>query len=143
MSQKLILPLNKCKVTAGYKNQLYLNAFKYNHYGIDYADGQAIIASGNGTVIATGYDNVLGNIIVARYNACELPSGAVKDLIIRYCHLSVTNVKTGTVLTQGLSMGTTGQTPIGKINGVHLHVEVDTDINYPMYTPTISKTVIF
>ena len=38
MAQKLILPINKCRVTAGYKNANYKRDFGYNHYGADLTD---------------------------------------------------------------------------------------------------------
>lgn len=136
--QRLILPLNKCKVTANYLNKTYKAAYGYDHYGNDYADGREIIASGDGTVLTTGYDNRLGNIIIARHNDCELPDGTIKDLILRYCHLESIKVKAGDKLVQGQLMGITGQTPNGKINGIHLHIEVDIDTKAPTYTPTIS-----
>ncbi len=38
MAQKLILPINKLRITAGYKNANYRKEFGYNHYGVDYTD---------------------------------------------------------------------------------------------------------
>ena len=38
MAQKLILPINKLRITAGYKNANYRKEFGYTHYGCDFTD---------------------------------------------------------------------------------------------------------
>ena len=38
MAQKLILPINQARITAGYKNANYRKQFGYTHYGIDMTD---------------------------------------------------------------------------------------------------------
>ena len=38
MAQKLILPINATRVTAGYKNSNYKKQFGYTHYGMDLTD---------------------------------------------------------------------------------------------------------
>nr|DAU18166.1 MAG TPA: hypothetical protein [Caudoviricetes sp.] len=35
MSQRLILPINRARVTAGYKNSNYRQQFGYTHYGYE------------------------------------------------------------------------------------------------------------
>ncbi len=137
--QQLTLPLNTCKVTAAYQNKQYQKVYGYSHYGVDYADGREIISSGTGVVYAAGYDQKLGNVVVMLYPLCRLRDGSVKHLTLRYCHLQEIEVKRGQVLVAGERIGLTGQTPIGKINGVHLHLEVDTDTKSPLYTPSIGS----
>ena len=36
MSQKLILPMDKCNVNAGYKMAAYVKEWGFAHYGIDW-----------------------------------------------------------------------------------------------------------
>lgn len=136
--QQLILPLNTCKVTAAYQNKHYRQSYGYSHYGVDYADGREIVASGTGVVYGAGYDQKMGNTVVILYPLCKLHDGSVKDLTLRYCHLEQIEVKQGQVVVAGERIGITGQTPIGKINGIHLHLEVDTDTKAPLYTPSIA-----
>ena len=53
MPQKLTLPINTMKMTAGYLNKKYLSQFGYNHYGIDAVSTAAnyqIQAIGTGAV---------------------------------------------------------------------------------------------
>lgn len=136
--QQLTLPLNSSKVTAAYQNKRYRQAYGYSHYGVDYADGREVLASGTGVVYEVGYDQKLGNTAVILYPLCRLHDGTVQDLTLRYCHLERVEVKRGQVVVGGELVGITGQTPIGKINGIHLHMEVDTDTKSPLYTPSIA-----
>ena len=56
-SQVLVLPINKCVFSAGYKNELYLKQQGYNHYGVDlFSDNSdlTVYACGNGEVVACG-----------------------------------------------------------------------------------------
>ena len=56
MAQKLILPINKLRITAGYKNANYRKEFGYTHYGCDFTDqakaDKKVWGSGKGTVDA-------------------------------------------------------------------------------------------
>ena len=95
-TQKLILPINKMRVTAGYKNSNYQQQFGFRHYGTDLTStnsDRTVWGSGVGTVLLAGYDNVLGNVLVIRYDNCQLTTGATKNLIQRIFHLDRIDVK--------------------------------------------------
>ena len=141
MAQKLILPINKTRITAGYKNANYRKEFGYNHYGVDYTDQQksdkTVWGSGDGVITHVGWSNSCGNVICAVYKNCQLTNGQVKDLTIRYYHLEKIYVKAGQKITKDTRLGLYGNT--GASTGDHLHLEIDTDTKYPNYTPQIGK----
>ena len=100
---------------------------------------RTVWGSGVGTVLLAGYDNVLGNVLVIRYDNCQLTTGATKNLIQRIFHLDRIDVKQGQSITKDTRIGLYGNT--GKYTtGPHLHVEFDTDTSYPSYSPTISTS---
>lgn len=141
MAQKLILPINKAVITAGFKNANYKKQFGFVHYGVDMVEQNGtttVWGSGKGTVIAKGYDNVLGNVVVVKYLDVQLKDGTVvKGVIQRIFHLSSINVIVGQAVTKDTVLGKYGNTGIYSA-GAHLHVEFDTDLNYPTYSPTLS-----
>ena len=141
MSQKLILPINKCRITAGYKNANYLREFGYTHYGVDMTDKDrkdyTVYASGNGVVYQCGWHVSGGNVVVIVYRDCELPSGGTSDIVLRYYHLKSIKVVKGQKVTKDTVIGLYGNT--GASSGAHLHLEVDTDVKYPIYTPQVSS----
>lgn len=141
MTQKLILPINQARITSGYKNPNYKKQFGYTHYGIDMTDkarsNTTIWGSGEGTVVEAGWSNSGGNVVIVVYKDCLLTSGVVKDLVFRYYHLSSIKVKKGQKITKDTIIGNYGNT--GASSGAHLHLEIDTDTLYPVYTPQISK----
>ena len=141
MAQKLILPINKLRITAGYKNPNYRKEFGYNHYGVDYTDqaraDKTVWGSGEGTITHVGWSDSCGNVICAVYKNCQLTNGQVKDLTIRYYHLEKIYVKAGQKITKDTRLGLYGNT--GASTGDHLHIEIDTDTKYPNYTPQIGK----
>lgn len=141
MAQKLILPINNCRITAGYKNANYKKQFGYTHYGVDMTDKQrkdfTIWASGVGEVTHTGWSDSGGNVVVVVYRDCELADGRVKDIVVRYYHLDKIHVKAGQKTTKDTKLGLYGNT--GASAGAHLHVECDTDAKYPNYTPQIAR----
>lgn len=141
MSQKLISPINQCRITAGFKNANYKKQFGYTHYGVDMTDKDKkdtkVWGSGQGEVFDTGWSDSGGNVVAIIYKNCLLPNGSVKDLVIRYYHLKSINVKPKQKVTKDTIIGYYGNT--GASSGDHLHIEIDDDINYPLYTPQISK----
>lgn len=140
MSQKLILPINKCRITAGYKNANYTREFGYTHYGVDMTDKNkkdyTVYASGKGIVHQCGWHQSGGNVVVIIYRDCQLPSGRTCDIVLRYFHLKTIKVTKGQKVTKDTVIGLYGNT--GASSGAHLHLEVDTDVNYPIYTPQVS-----
>ena len=142
MAQKLILPINACRITSGYKNANYRKQFGYTHYGVDMTDkarkDKTIWGSGVGTVTHCGYHPTGGNVVVAVYKDCKLADGQVKDLAIRYFHLEKIYVKAGDKITKDTKLGLYGNT--GSSAGAHLHIEIDVDVKYPNYTPQTSRS---
>lgn len=140
--QKLILPINSMRLTAGYKNSNYRKQFGYTHYGVDMTDkartDKTIWGSGVGEVTHCGWHPSGGNVVVIVYKDCILTNGVVRDLAIRYFHLEKINVKVGQKVTKDSRIGLYGNT--GASSGAHLHIEVDTDVKYPNYTPQTSKS---
>ena len=139
--QRLILPINKCRVTASYKNSNYKRQFGYIHYGVDMTStnhDKRVWASGDGVVTHTGWHPTSGNVVVVIYRDCILVDGTVKDLVIRYFHLERIRVKPKQVVCKDTILGMYGNT--GYSSGAHLHIEVDVDTLYPNYTPQTSKS---
>ena len=141
MSQKLIMPINKCRITAGYKNANYTKEFGYTHYGVDMTDKDrkdyTLFASGKGTVYQCGWHASGGNVVVIIYRDCELPCGRTCDIVLRYFHLKSIKVVKGQKVSKDTVIGLYGNT--GASSGAHLHLEADTDVNYPIYTPQVSS----
>ena len=147
MAQKLILPLNNTKLTASYKNTAYREKYGFTHYGIDQVSttgNTTIYASGTGTLIAEGWDELAGNVVVIKYpGAYHHTTGKYEDVIFRYYHLASinANIPTGTnQITKDTVLGQYGGSGMGSQNywAAHLHVEADTDTAYPCYSPTFS-----
>lgn len=144
MSQKLILPLNKAQLTAGYKNPAYRKKFGFKHYGIDLSNGPAddrtLWGMGAGTVAACGYDTIFGNTVVMTYPDVLIPAtGKVQDLTVRLYHLASIAVKPGQKITTATKLGIMGNT--GKYStGAHVHVEIDQDAKMPTYAPGLSRS---
>lgn len=142
MSQKLIMPINKARITASYKNANYTKEFGYVHYGVDMTDKDrkdyTLYASGKGVVSHCGFNKSGGNVIVIVYRDCELPIGGTCDIVLRYFHLKTIKVKVGQKVNKDTVIGLYGNT--GYSSGAHLHLEADTDVNYPNYTPQISSS---
>ena len=141
MSQKLILPINKCRITASYLNKNYEKEFGYTHYGVDMTDKDrkdyTVYASGKGKVSHAGFNKSGGNVVVIIYRDCQLPNGGTRDIVLRYFHLKTIKVKVGQNVNKDTVIGLYGNT--GYSSGSHLHLEVDTDVYYPNYTPQIAS----
>lgn len=149
-SQKLILPINNARLTASisdFSNGIsnakvnptdpYLKKFKFTHYGIDMVSVRGITkmyASGNGVVIATGYDNLFGNVCIIKYpKAYNHETKKAVDIIFRYFHMASIAVKAGDAVTIDTAIGCYGRT--GKYGtGAHLHLEVDSDTKLYAFT---------
>lgn len=148
MAQKLILPINKCKLTASYKNAAYETKYSLVHYGIDMISTEGstkVYASGTGTIVNMGWDSNAGYTVVVRYDsAYDKASGTYKDVVFRYFHLNSisANRSIGESVTKDTLLGQYGGSGMGEMNHwpAHLHVEADTDTNYPCYSPTFSSS---
>lgn len=146
MAEKAILPLNQARITAGYKNPAYKASMGFGHFGVDMADDNRVeldvYAPFKFKVTHAGYDNLMGNTIIGvSVNNVDVhygPKVGERRLVIRMAHLAKINVKVGDIVEpEGAAIALYGST--GTYGGSpHLHVEIDTDINYPNYSPTLS-----
>lgn len=138
--QKLCLPFTRNVLSAACQHPSYTAYWGYQHYGWDMGSdekGYEIQALGVGTVVETGYDNKVGNVIVIKYYDVQLKNGAVCDLICRMYHLKSIKVRKGENVKQGDVIGEYGNTGAGNW-GVHLHIEFDKDTKYPCHAPSVS-----
>jgi hypothetical protein len=144
MSQKLIIPFKRAMMLCGYKNANYKDAWGYPHYGVDISSKQGnagtddnIYGSGVGEVVAAGKDNSLGYGVAVLYKDCESRDGTeTVDLIVRYMHMVSIAVAKGDTVTTDTVLGVEGKEGT---EDYHLHMELDTDTQYPVYTPQVSK----
>ncbi|MFR3484845.1 MAG: hypothetical protein ACLTXL_15915, partial [Clostridia bacterium] len=105
-----------------------------------------IIASGLGKIYRSGWDRNVGYFAWIVYpDALIMENGrrTKKDVAVRYWHMKSLDIPTVTDTTNPVEIskneviGTMGQE--GKVaNGIHLHVECDTDVTpeYTYWTPT-------
>ena len=150
-SQKLILPVNNMLITASYKNKKYESikgntstGFMGTHYGVDFTKDTKLWASGNGIVIKTGFDSCFGDFVVIKYdNVFNRKLNKVQNIIFRYFHLANVKVKQNEKVNKDTNIGIMGST--GQYsNGVHTHLEADTDVTNWANTPTlIGNTTYF
>lgn len=151
MAQKLALPINNCTITAMYKDDSN-PAYKHEwdpggHFGLDMVGSpNPFYASGDGKVVGVGgtstsgvgfwvaikYDNVF------KWSMTSTALSTVSSIIMRYFHLAQKPaLSVGQSVTMDTKIGTYGKT--GALSmAAHLHIEVDTDVNYPTYTPTLT-----
>lgn len=141
MPQKLTLPLNECQVNADYMSTAYYKEWKFNHYGADLVDvgkdDRRIFGMGDGVVVSCGMDGYssnqnLGNCTVIRYMNVLCNDGIVQHLVCRIFHQEKIMVSPGQKITAQTVIGTYGNTGAHS-TGPHLHIEFDTDIEYPAY----------
>ena len=147
--QKLVFPIEKGKITAGYKNQFYKDKFGYHHYGVDITStvgNRKVYALGDGVVIAAGLDGKtgansgLGYITVIKYPGCVSNVDKIsRDLIVTTFHHveGSIRVKAGDSVTYSTVIAEYGNTG-GMTTGNHLHLQIDSDTEYPLYCYGIS-----
>ncbi len=142
--QKLIHPFDKQYYTVGYEDEAPAYPAKYPIYGYHHAvdmfasGDTSVYASGNGEIVGTKTFNSLGKVLAVRYdNVLNRKGKNIGSIIVRYCHLDSFSKTSGTI-TKGDKIAVEGATGSGAGNGktVHLHMEFDTDVNYPLMTPT-------
>lgn len=146
--EKAIMPLNNARITAGYKNAAYEKAMKFKHYGIDMADlkraDTSVYAPFKMKIVKAGNDNVMGiTLIGVSVNPIDIHHGPKKGfsrLVVRMAHLAKVHVKEGDVVSpEDKKIADYGMTGVHG-NSPHLHVELDTDINYAVYSPTLARS---
>ncbi len=141
-AQLLTLPIDDCKLNAGYKAPKYRTTYKINHYGWDLGSvsgSRPLRGMGHGVVIAAGMDGTnakdrLGNCLVIIYPEVLCRDGSVRDLSCRMFHLESIAVEAGQEITSETILGRYGATGNpAYCSGPHLHIEFDTDTKYPAY----------
>lgn len=146
-NQNLILPLTECQLTASWLTEAYQNWTnnEFEHFGIDLISTKFvndvrqrdINCSGYGTVVDVGKDGSMGNIVIILYpSATNRITKETIDVIFRYCHLGTINVRKGQQITKNTIIGNYGKVANNPMSP-HLHLEIDTDIEHPYYTPSI------
>lgn len=148
MQQKLILPLNRTLVTASMGNAAYRAKFGFPHYGTDMVSAvgdTTIYASGTGTLIAAGWDKYAGNVVVIRYPGGGVPSGRHSggcDLPVLPSGGDREDPAGENAITKDTILGRYGGSGMGSKSywSPHLHVEADTDVRYPRYSPTFTPS---
>lgn len=149
MSQRLILPINQCKVNAGYKSEKYRKDWGFAHYGVDLGStngSRTVYACGDGEVAACGQDGEsltgpssrLGNCAVIVYRDVLLPSGKAVDLACRMFHFDKLSVQPGQRVTKDTAIGQFGATGY-HVSGPHLHIEFDVDTKWPTLAYGVSQ----
>jgi murein DD-endopeptidase MepM/ murein hydrolase activator NlpD len=141
--QKLILPINDARLTASKGTAAYQKRFGFPHYGADMisrSGNRVVYASGEGKVLETGWDNVVGNVVVVLYpGAVCRRTGESRDMIFRYYHLERIDTAKGKQVTKDSRLGLYGNTG-SLVMGHHLHVEADKDTAYPLHSPTVKRS---
>lgn len=141
-AQLLTLPIDDCKLNAGYKASKYLATYKIQHYGWDLGSvsgSRPLRGMGWGTIIAAGMDGAndkdrLGNCLVIVYPGVLCRDGKVRDLSCRMFHMDSIAVKAGQEIGPETILGRYGATGNpAYCSGPHLHIEFDTDTEYPAY----------
>jgi murein DD-endopeptidase MepM/ murein hydrolase activator NlpD len=139
-AQLLICPIQDGFITAGFGNEKYKEDNGYGHYGVDMSavGTSEVLSVGNGMVLGTEVcDNSLGNIAVIRYDNVFIPeSGEVVSQIARYYHLLTSAVKTGDTVVAGQVLGNIDITHKWYN---HVHLELDSDLDYPFNTPQVAE----
>ena len=144
--QKLIHPFETQYYTVGYKDEAPAYPVRYSygpHYAVDmYAVGDATVkAMGNGVILGTKTFTSLGNVLAVRYDSVlNRNRKNIGSIVVRYCHLAK-YIKTSGKVLRGEAIAVEGATGKGAKNAegkdvVHLHMEFDTDTDYPLMTPT-------
>lgn len=138
MAQRLVQPINRMEINASYLwGSAYRSRFGCDHYGQDVVGDTTVYAQGDGRVAFAGYDNVCGYVVGIIYDeAVNHFDGGSYPVVGRYFHLAGVRVQPGQRVNKDTVIGIMGNT--GTLTtGRHLHIEMDRDINYPAYTPTL------
>lgn len=151
--QRLKLPIDNFKPTAGYKNSSYVKKWGFAHYGIDIVSSskkKTLYALGNGIVKAAGLDGLNGKttgtgsgcgfVLIIVYENCENnKTHKANDLTVTYMHMeSKPLVRVGQKVTTNTLLGYYGNTG-AKTSGPHLHFQMDTDTKFFDWCSGVSK----
>lgn len=140
-AQLLTFPIDSGIITAGYRNARYLQKNGYAHYGTDVTGLRSnkadVLASGAGVVLGSEFcENSVGNIAVIRYEDVFVPqSGETRTLIARYYHMTAITISPGDTVAPGQVIGFIDRSHKWYH---HIHIELDTDLDYPFNTPQVA-----
>ena len=146
--QRLIMPFKKQMILCGYKNPQYQKHWGYPHYGTDISTIQGgagndhnVYASGNGIVLAAGWDKKLGGAVCVMYSdVLNHRTNTIMTVVGRYMHLASVSVKSGDAVRTGDLIGVEGKEGTGDY---HLHIEFDIDIQYPQHSPQVAGSTFW
>lgn len=147
MAQRLRMPIDDFKPTAGYKNAKYKDQFRFEHFGLDgisVEGNRKLYGLGNGTVVVAGLDGINGQetgaqsgcgyVLIVIYDDCiNNKTNEIASQTVTYFHLdSMPAVKKGDKVTKKTFLGNYGATG-AYVTGAHLHIQFDRDTEYPLY----------
>lgn len=148
--QRLVLPINNFKPTAGYKSKKYKANWGFSHFGVDCVGSDKVYALGNGTVklvgcdgkdgVTTGKYSGCGFVAIVVYEDCENNrTGKPADLTVTYMHLKkMPKVRAGQRVTKDTVIGYMGNTG-ANTTGKHLHFQMDSDTKYWQYCAGLKR----
>lgn len=127
------------RVIANYKNPQYEKYHKFKHYGIDIRGVSRVVFSlGYGEILKSEFSENYGGVVVLLYKDVITPNGCI-DVVARYLHLAPKAIKFDTdgsnIVLPNTFIGF--YSDYGTIDQ-HLHLELDTDINYPFHSPQVA-----
>lgn len=147
MTQRLKSPIEKAKVTSGYKNSAYRREFGFEHFGLDLTSVKKeteLYGLGNGYVYDEGLDGLNGKttgsgsgcgycLVVIYENCINNKTGEVADLAVTYMHLkSRSPLRAGAKVNGKTFLGNYGATGL-YVTGPHLHIQIDRDTEHPLH----------
>ncbi|HEY0742028.1 MAG TPA: M23/M56 family metallopeptidase [Chryseosolibacter sp.] len=122
---------SKIKEIIGFGERLHPATNKMRHHtGIDFStdEGVEVMATADGTVVETTYNDMKGNFVVIRHS---------DQFVTQYYHLQKSQVTKGATIKKGQVIGLVGSTGVLS-TGNHLHYEVlkdGTAVNPAEYLP--------
>ena len=141
-AQLLFFPMMEATIAAGYRDPSYTRHYGYVHLGMDLdergSSGFDVVAGASGTVLGVEMNhNSIGGVVVVRYPRVYNPATKeVRDLIARHYHLAELTVKQGEQVAPYQRLGRVlGDHPWWN----HVHIELDSDVDYPFHTPQVSE----
>lgn len=122
---------SKIKEIIGFGERLHPATNKMRHHtGIDFStdEGVEVMATADGTVVETTYNDMKGNFVVIRHS---------DQFVTQYYHLQKSQVTKGATIKKGQVIGLVGSTGVLS-TGNHLHYEIlkdGTAVNPAEYLP--------
>lgn len=147
MAQRLKSPIDKAKPTCGYKNEAYLDYYRFQHFGLDLISTRKeteLYGLGDGYVFDEGLDGLngvskgrgsgCGYCLVVIYKDCiNNRTGEVKSLAVTYMHMkSRSPLRKGDKVNAKTFLGNYGATGF-YVTGPHLHIQMDTDVTHALH----------